>query len=65
MQRVVGWDIGTSLFVPKEIDGLRLPPGKASTEMTDHLLTRKSGSSRIIHTYIHTYALVAELGGYI
>ena len=27
MQRVVRWDMGTSLFGPKEIDGLCLPPG--------------------------------------
>ena len=31
--------MGTSLFGPKEIHGLLLPPGKASTVMTDHLLT--------------------------
>ena len=39
IQRVVGWDMGASLFGPKEIDGLRLPPDKASTVMNDHLLT--------------------------
>ena len=31
--------MGTSLFGPKEIDELLLPPGKASTVMTDHLRT--------------------------
>ena len=56
MQRVVGWDMGTSLFGPKEIDGLRLPPDKASTVMTGHLLTGlsclgKSGSR--VKSYIH------------
>ena len=39
MQRMIGWDMGTSLFGPKEIDGLRLPPDIASMTMTDHLLT--------------------------
>ena len=31
--------MGTSLFEPKEIDGMLLPPGKASTVMTDRLFT--------------------------
>ena len=56
MQRVVGWDMGTSLFGPKEIDGLRLPPDKASTIMTDHLLTGLSclgKSCSIVKSYIH------------
>ena len=39
MQRMVEWDIGISLFGYKERDGLRLPPDKTSTVMTDHLLT--------------------------
>ena len=56
MQRVVGWDMGMCLFGPKEIDGLRLPPDKASTVMTDHLPTSlsclgKSGSR--VKSYIH------------
>ena len=56
MQRKVGWDMGTSLFGPKEKDGLRLPPDKASTVMSDHLPTglsclRKSGSR--VKSYIH------------
>ena len=46
--------MGSSLFGPIEIDGLRLPPDKASTVMTDHLLTGLSclisGSSTIIYT---------------
>ena len=36
LQKVAGWDMGISLFEPKEIDGLRLPPDKASTVMTAH-----------------------------
>ena len=55
MQRVVGWDIRTSLFGPKEKDGLRLPPDKASTVMTDHLLTGLSCLGKVVHveSYIH------------
>ena len=44
---------------PKEIDGLLVPPGKASLLLTDLLLINqsglsfptKNGSSQIIHTY--------------
>ena len=50
MQRVVGWDMGTSLFGPKEIDGLRLPSDKVSPSAYWSKLPRKSGSSRIINT---------------
>ena len=55
MQRVIGWDMGTSLFGPKEIDGLRLPPDKASTVMTDHLLTGLSCLGKVVQveSYIH------------
>ena len=48
MQRVVGLDMGTSLFGPEEIDGLHLPPDKASTVMTDHLLTGLSCLSKVV-----------------
>ena len=55
LQRVIGWDMGTSLFGPKEIDGLRLPPDKASTVMTDHLLTGLSCLEKVVQveSYIH------------
>ena len=55
MQRVVEWDIGTILFGPKEIDGLRLPPGKTSTVMTNHLLTGLSCLGKVVQveSYIH------------
>ena len=48
MQRVVGLDMGNSLFGPKEIDGLRLPPDNASTVMTDHLLTGLSCLGKVV-----------------
>ena len=48
MQMVVGWDMGTSLFGPKEIDGLRLPTDKASTVMTDHMLTGLSCLGKVV-----------------
>ena len=41
----------------KQIDGLLVPPGKASSLLTDHLITywltahRKSGSGQTIHIY--------------
>ena len=49
MQSVVGWDMGTSLF------GLRLPPDKATTVMTDHLLTGLSCLGKVVQveSYIH------------
>ena len=55
MQRVVRWDISTILFRPKEIDGLHLPPDKASTVMTDNLLTGLSclGKAVQVESYIH------------
>ena len=55
VQRVVGWDMGTSLFGPKEIDGLCLPPDKASTVMTGHLLTGLSCLGKVVQaeSYIH------------
>ena len=55
MQRVVWWDMGASLFEPKEIDGLCLPPDKASTVMTDHLLTGLSCLGKVVQveSYIH------------
>ena len=39
IQLLAGWVYGTRPFGPKEIDGLLVPPGKASTLLTDHLLT--------------------------
>ena len=44
---------------PREINRLLVPTGKASTQLTDHLITgwlglslpRKSGSSQTIRTY--------------
>ena len=55
IQRVVGLDMGTSLFGPKEIDVLRLPPDKASTVMIDHLLTGLSCLGKVfqVESYIH------------
>ena len=55
MQRVIGWDMGTSPFGPKEIDGLRLPPDKVSTVMTDHLLTGLICPGKVVQveSYIH------------
>ena len=55
MQLVVAWDMGTSLFGPKEIDGLRLPPDNASTVMTDHLRTGLSCLGKVVQveSYIH------------
>ena len=46
MQRVIGWDMGTSLFGP---------PDKASTVMTDHLLTGLSCLGKVVQveSYIH------------
>ena len=32
-------NMGPRPFRPKEIDGLLVPPGKASTQLTDHLIT--------------------------
>ena len=37
--RVVGWEHGPCPLGPKEIDGLLVPPGKASSLLTDHLIT--------------------------
>ena len=55
MQMVVGWDIGTGLFGRKEIDVLRLPPDKAFTVMTDHLLTGLSCLGKVVQVdaYVH------------
>ena len=55
MQRVIGWDMDTSLYWSKEIDGLRLPPDKASKVMTDHLLTGLSCLEKVVQveSYIH------------
>ena len=55
MERVVGLDMGTSLFGPKEIDGLRFPLDKVSTVMTDHLLTGLSCLGKVVQveSYIH------------
>ena len=55
MQRVAGWDMGTSLFGPKEIDGLCLLPDKASAVMTDHLFTGLSCLEKVVQveSYIH------------
>ena len=46
--------LGPRSLGPKEIDWLLVPPGKAYSLLTDHLITgphRKSGSSQTIHTY--------------
>ena len=55
MQRVVWWDVGASLFGPKEINSLPLPPDKASTVMTDYLLTGLSCLGKVVQveSYIH------------
>ena len=55
MQRVVAWAMGISLYGPKEIVGLHFPPDKASTEMTDHLLTGLSCQGKLVEveSYIH------------
>ena len=55
MQRVVWWDVGASLFGPKEINWLPLPPDKASTVMTDYLLTGLSCLGKVVQveSYIH------------
>ena len=55
MQRVIGWDMGTSLFGPNEIDWLRLPPDIASTVMTDHLLIGLSCLRKVVQveSYMH------------
>ena len=47
--------MGTSLFRPEEIDGLRLPPDKASMVMTGHLLTGLSCIGKVVQveSYIH------------
>ena len=37
--RVVGWEYGHCPLGPIEIDGLLMPPGKAYTLLTDHLIT--------------------------
>ena len=55
MQRVIGWDMGTSLFGLKEIDGLCLPPDKASTVMTDHLLTGLSCLGEVVQVESYTH----------
>ena len=49
-------EYGAPPIGPKEIDGLLVPPGKASSLLTDHLITglslpRKGGTCQIIHTY--------------
>ena len=36
---MVGCEYRPRPLVPKEIDGLLLPPGKASLLLTDHLIT--------------------------
>ena len=55
MQRMVEWDIGISLFGYKEIDGLRLPPDKTSTVMTDHLLTGLSCLGKVVQVESYTH----------
>ena len=37
--RVAGWKYGPRPLGPKEIDGLLVPPCKAFTLLTDHLIT--------------------------
>ena len=37
--RVIGGNKGSHLLGPKEIDGVRVPPGKAYTLLTHHLIT--------------------------
>ena len=36
---MVRWDYGSRPLEPKEIDGLLVPPGKASSLLTDQLFT--------------------------
>ena len=56
MQRVVGLDMGSSLFGPKEIDGLRFPPDEA----TDHLLTCLSCLGKVVQ--VESYAVQFQSG---
>ena len=34
---------------PKEIDGLLVPPGKASTLLSDHLITGQPHPGKVVH----------------
>ena len=38
---MVGWQYGPRPLGPKEIDGLLVPPSKAFSLLTDHLITSK------------------------
>ena len=58
--RVIGWECATAHWGLGEIDGLLVPPGKASKLLTDHLITGKPFKSepaqekwfsQTIHTY--------------
>ena len=54
--RVVRWEHGPRPLGPKEIDGLLVPPGKASlllllVNSSGLSLPRKSGSGQTVHTY--------------
>ena len=52
---MVGCEYAPPPLVPKEIDGLLVPPGKASLLLTDRSglsLPRKSGSCQTIYTYM-------------